>query len=83
MRNYAVMPELNMVFKTVRIHTDTYWKAKRKWGEVSSSMFDEICGIKFVKHDIIYSDVRYLPFNVVDEKRFNYACMKYEFDFKI
>lgn len=72
------MQESNTDFKLVRIHSDSYWNAKDCWGW-SSLRFDESCGIVFSKENIIYSQLKYLPFFVFDEKKFKYACIKYNF----
>jgi hypothetical protein len=64
------------------IDSDSYWHAKDSWGE-SSLKFDQSCGIKFSKENISWRELRYLPFFIIDEKKFNYAYIKYDFILKI
>lgn len=73
------MQDLSTNSKLVEIYVDKYWQAKFKSGYVSSSLFDESCGIAYSNESIIYTKVKYIRFFIVDEKKFNYARIKYEF----
>lgn len=67
--------------KIVYIVSITYWKAKKYSGYFSSSEFDNSCGIKYSSEENVDNPLRFLAFIIVNNKKFQYACLKYEFDY--
>jgi len=72
-----------MTSKLIAIYTESYWKAKEKSGYLSSLDFDASCGLRFSKDDLKHMLFKYLPFRLVDQKKFNYALLKYELNYMI
>ncbi len=65
--------------KLVYVKSDTYWSARKESGHFSCLDFDTSCGLKHNQMEFV--DVKTLAFNVIDVKKFEYACLKYDLDY--
>ena len=71
------MRALNTNYKSVGIHRYQYWAMKEQSGIQNSMDFDSDCGLKYQR--ACAENLLYMFFSIIDKKKFDYACIKYEF----